>query len=235
MISGLAAVIIPLLDPSKSLRSPSKVASLVQLSTLQIDPWPVSARGTPVTKTFTFSRFSWNSNSGSFSSRRRSTLALSNRLPSSSIVCADRVRKMHPISLLICPARTYGAVPRMWPWLESVRFIRFRIPSTVTPSGRFTSFLVANHIVMCLLLALGVGDEDGGGGAAFWGLVWPRGVLCTVFLGVTTFHAPAVAAAGPAGTAVVCGAAGSLSACSAPLSLVGATPLGLIWTNLGFP
>src|SRR5207302_5383608 len=169
MISGLMAVIIPLLDPSSSLCSPSKVASLVQLSTLQIDPRPVSARGTPVTKIFTFSLFSWNRNSGSFNSRRRSTLALSNRLPSSSIVCADSVRKMQPISLRTCPARTYGAVPRMWPWLESVRFIRFRIPSTVMPPGRFTSFLVANRIVMCLLLALGVGDEDGGVGPHFGG------------------------------------------------------------------
>src|SRR5205807_7881961 len=147
----------------------------------------------------------------------------------------DRVKKIHPISLRICPARTYGAVPRMCPWLESVRLIRFRIPSTVTPSGRFTSFLVANRIVMCLLLALGVGDEDGGGGAAFWGLVWPRGVLWTVLLGVTTFHAPAVAAAGPAGTVVVWGALGRLAVCSTPLSVVGASPLGLIWTNLGFP
>src|SRR5437588_6142649 len=203
MISGLAAVIIPLLDPSRSLRNPSKVALLVQLSTFQIDPRPVSARGTPVTKIFTFSRFSWNSNSGSFSSRRRSTLALSNRLPSSSIVCADRVRNMQPISLQMCPARTYGIEPRILPWPNSVMLIRFRTPSTVTPSGRFTSFLVANRIVMCLLLALGVGDEDGGGGAVFWGLVWPRGVLCTIFLGVTTFHAPAMAAAGPAGTVVV--------------------------------
>ena len=58
---------------------------------------------------------------------------------------------------------------------------------------------------MCLLLALGVGDEDGGGGAVFWGLVWPRGVLCTIRLGVTTFHAPAMAAAGPEGTVVVGG------------------------------
>src|SRR5207237_3762945 len=113
----------------------------------------------------------------------------------------------------------------MWPWLESVRFIRFRIPSTVTPSGRFTSFLVANRIVTCLLLALGVGDEDGGGGAVFWGLVWSRGVLCTVFLGVTTFHAPAVAAAGPAGTAVVRCTTGSLPVCYAPLSVVGPSPL----------
>src|SRR5437588_6554212 len=228
MISGLAAVIIPLLDPSRSLRNPSKVASLVQLSTLQIDPRPVSARGTPVTKIFTFSRFSWNSNSGSFSSRRRSTLALSNQLPSSSIVCADRIRKMHPISLRTCPARTYGIEPRILPWPNSVMLIRFRIPSIVTPSGRFTSFLVANRIVMCLLLALGVGDEDGGGGAAFWELVWPRGVLCTTFLGVTIFHAPAVAAAGPAGTAVVKGATGWSTVCSAPLSVVGGSPLGLI-------
>src|SRR5437588_7386243 len=110
---------------------------------------------------------------------------------------------MQPISLRTCPARTYGIEPRILPWPNSVRFIRFRIPSTVTPSGRFTSFLVANRIVMCLLLALGVGDEDGGGGAVFWRLVWLRGVLCTTFLGVATFHAPAMAAAAPSGTAVV--------------------------------
>src|SRR5205807_3692589 len=105
----------------------------------------------------------------------------------------------------------------------------------VTPSDRLTSFLVANRIVMCLLLALGVGDEDGRGGAVLWGLVCPRGVLCTVLLGITTFHAPAMAAAGPVGTAVVWGATGSLSVCSAPLSVFGTSPLGLIWTNLDFP
>src|SRR5205807_8963183 len=152
-----------------------------------------------------------------------------------STVCADRVKKIRPISLRLCPARTYSIEPRILPWPNNVMLIRFRIPSIVIPSGRFTSFLVANRIVMCLLLALGVGDEDGGGGAIFWGLVWPRGVLCSTFLGVTTFHAPAVAAAGPSGTAVVYGATGSLSVCSAPLSVVGASPLGLIWTNLGFP
>src|SRR5207237_5042794 len=119
----------------------------------------------------------------SFSSHKRSTLALSNRLPSSSIVCADRVRKMHPISLLTCPARTSGIEPRIFPWPNSGMLIRFRIPSIVTPSGRFTSFLVVNHIVICLLLAFGVGDEDGGGGCVFWVLVWRGGVLCSVLLG----------------------------------------------------
>src|SRR5207237_9491513 len=100
---------------------------------------------------------------------------------------------------------------------------------------RFTSFLVANRIVICLLLALGVGDEDGGGGATFWGLVWPRRVLCTVLLGVTTFHAPAVAAAGPVGTAVVWGAMGWLAVCCAPLSSSRGFPPGSHLDQSGFP